>query len=602
MTNLRRSERPSQEPEFDGTTRLSDYLSLTDGTRLAYDLILPTVGGRPSERALPTLFKYTPYLRAYKIQGEQEKNRVAELYRMAAAQRAGLQNLNLLDPRHRNGWLADVVQQGYAAIVVERPGTGASFGTMDPTLQGTAQEADQVLDWIAAQDWCNGRIGMWGNSWQGQTQLAAASTANPHLRAIMPSATSMDAYGTYYPGGIYNQAFARFFVWSATILNSSIITPVDTDLDGSLLAQARAERGAASVDQAMTDARWRAFPYRDSELADSSQPMWELASAYRLLDQINAGTVAIYLVAGWYDIFARDVFLLYRNLTVPKRLLVRPLDHSQIDAAAPDLDYGAEVQRWFDHWLKDIDAGIMDEPRVWYYLLGTCAERWHAAWEWPPEQQKAYVSLYPDADHVLGTSPPSAAEGSDMYIVDYTTTTGNNTRWTAVNWRHDYGDLSANDARALSYTSAPLQAPLRIVGHPVAHLWLRTRAIDLDIFAYLERVEDNGRSTYVTEGALRASHRSTADPPYDNLGLPYHDYYQSHLVAIPAAVPFKVTMDLEPTGFEFPAGSRLRLTIAFADAGNFNTPIVEPAPEVELIRETDHLSRLDLRAVARIST
>jgi putative CocE/NonD family hydrolase len=270
----------AQETGFDGTMRFSDYLPLADGTRLAYDLILPAIAGRPGERPLPALFKYTPYLRAYAIRGEQEKSRVAELYRMPPAQRAVLQDLDLFDPGHRTGWLAALVQQGYAAIVVERPGTGASFGTMDPTLAGTAREADQVLDWIAAQDWCNGRIGMWGDSWQGQTQLAAASTGNPHLKAIMPSATPMDAYGACYQGGIYNQAFARFFVWSTAILNSSIITPVDTDPDGSVLAQARAERAGSAVGQTMTDAVWRAFPFRDSEIA-SGQPMWEYVSAGR---------------------------------------------------------------------------------------------------------------------------------------------------------------------------------------------------------------------------------------------------------------------------------------------------------------------------------
>ena len=588
----------AQETGFDGTTRFSDYLPLADGTRLAYDLILPTIAGRPSEQPLPALFKYTPYLRAYVIRGEQEKSRVAELYRMPPAQRAVLQDLDLFDPRHRTGWLAALVQQGYAAIVVERPGTGASFGTMDPTLAGTAREADQVLDWIAAQDWCNGRIGMWGASWEGQTQLAAASTGNPHLKAIMPSATPMDGYGISYQGGIYNQAFARFFAWSITILNSSIITPVDTDPDGSVLAQARAERAGSAVGQTMTDASWRAFPFRDSEIA-SGRPMWEYISAYPLLDQINGAGVAVCLVAGWYDIFARDVFLLYRNLTVPKRLLVRPLGHSQIDATAPDLDYGAEAQRWFDHWLKGTDTGTMDEPPVRYYLLGgTRADRWHAARQWPPVQPQPQLTLYPGADHVLAPSPPAAAAGSDAYTVDYGTTTGKDTRWAAVNWEHAYGDLAAHDVGALSYTSAPLQAPLRAVGHPVARLWLSTAAPDLDIFAYLQQVDGQGRSTYVTEGALRASHRAAAEPPYDNLGLPYHDHCQSHLAPIPSGEPFEVTLDLEPTGFEFPAGSQVRLTIAFADAGNFDTPLLEPAPGVELIHDSQHPSRVDIPAIA----
>ena len=390
----------------------------------------------------------------------------------------------------------------------------------------------------------------------------------------------------------------RFFAWSTTILGSSIITPVDTDPDGSLLARARAERAGAAASQTMTDALWRAFPFRDSEIA-SGQPMWQYVSAYPLLDQINAAGVAVCLVAGWYDLFARDVFLLYRNLTVPKRLLVRPLDHSQIDAPGPDLDYGAEVQRWFDHWLKGTDTGIMDEPSVRYYLLGdTRANRWHTAQHWPPGEEQRQLTLYPGTGRQLVSSPAAAAAGTDAYTIDYTTTTGEDTRWTAVNWQHAYGDLAANDARALSYTSAPLQAPLRAVGHPVVHVWLRTWAPDLDIFAYLEEVDAQGRSTYVTEGALRASHRDAAEPPYDNLGLPYHDHCRSHLAAIPAGEPFEIAIDLEPTGFQFPTGSRVRLTIACADAGNFDSPILEPAPEVELLHDTQHPSRVDIPAIA----
>ena len=120
---------------------------------------------------------------------------------------------------------------------------------------------------------------------------------------------------------------------------------------------------------------------------------------------------------------------------------------------------------------------------------------------------------------------------------------------------------------------------------------------DLDIFVYLEAVDDRRWSTYVTEGALRASHRAAAEPPYDNLGLPYHDHCQSHLAAIPSGEPFEVALDLEPTGFEFPSGSRVRLTVAFADDGNFDTPVLDPAPQVELLRGTQHPSRVDITAV-----
>ena len=278
-----------------------------------------------------------------------------------------------------------------------------------------------MLGWIAAQDWCDGRIGMWGTLWQGQTPLAAASTGNPHLKAVMPSAAWMDAYGTCYPGGICNRAFAQFFVWSTTMLDSSIITPVDTGADGGVLAQARAGRGGAAIGQTMTDALWRAFPFRGTEIA-SGQPMWEFAAA---------------------------------------------------------------------------------------------------------------------------------AAGSDAYTVDYGTTTGGDTRWAAVNREHAYGDLAA-------MTPAPSATPAPRCRHPCGRPALRSCLCGSARWRLtwassptLRRPAAGGRPTYVTEGALRASHRAAAEPPYDNLGLPYHDHCPSH----PAAGPSRWRSALSHPGSSSPVAA-----------------------------------------------
>ena len=97
------------------------------------------------------------------------------------------------------------------------------------------------------------------------------------------------------------------------------------------------------------------------------------------MDRINRSGVPVYLINGWYDIYARDNFLIYANLTVPKRLLVRPTDHAGIESPGPDIDYGAEAHRWFDYWLKGIDNGIMDEPPIHYYLQGADkAQAWQS--------------------------------------------------------------------------------------------------------------------------------------------------------------------------------------------------------------------------------
>ena len=81
------------------------------------------------------------------------------------------------------------------------------------------------------------------------------------------------------------------------------------------------------------------------------------------------------MTTGWYGLFGGDTFLMYNILTVTRRLTVRPLDQSRIDANGPDLRYGAEAQRWFDYWLKGLRNGIMDEPAIHYYLMGAPKKR-----------------------------------------------------------------------------------------------------------------------------------------------------------------------------------------------------------------------------------
>jgi len=178
---------------YDGSERRSEYLTLENGTRLAYDLILPAQAGVPAEAPLPLLLNYTPYLRTFTIFDEGGNLLLEELYDLKWYEKAMLRfrrmvygRGHLMDPVFRTPWLERMLHHGYAVLVVERPGTGASFGTMDPSFEVGASEVNEILDWIAAQRWCDGNIGMFGDSWQAMIQFAAASTGNPHLKAILP--------------------------------------------------------------------------------------------------------------------------------------------------------------------------------------------------------------------------------------------------------------------------------------------------------------------------------------------------------------------------------------------------------------------------------
>jgi hypothetical protein len=597
---------------YDGSVRTSRYLPLADGTRLAYDLILPAKGGRPAEEPLPALFKYTPYLRTLTVFDEKGRNLIAELIGLGWRERALLRvrawlsdRGRYMDPLFRTPWLGELVHHGYAVIVVERPGTGASFGTFDPSHAPAGREAGEIIDWIAAQPWCDGRVGMFGDSFQAMIQMAAAATGNPHLKAIFPVSTPVETYDAVnYPGGVFNKAFADFFKWSTAFLESDTVTPVDGEDGPKLLAAARAER-TRSLSQTADFAK--ALPFRDSRAANGSRVYLENAALYPLIDGINRAGVPICLVSGWYDLFSADAFFWYRNLTVPRRLIVRPHDHSGVEKPGRDLDIGAEARRWFDAWLKGIDNGIMREPPLRYYVMSAPAkEAWRTAVSWPlPEAAPAPWYFTAGRTGSCGSVndgglvPHAPAEGFDAATVDYTTTTGAGSRWTAVNRPRSAPDMRANDEKALTYTSAPLAEAAEIIGHPVVHLTLESAAADLDVFVTLEAVAPDGRCATLTEGNLRASHRRLGQPPFDNLGLPFHSHFESDQSPIPPGVPIDLSFALLPTAYRFPKGGRVRVAVFFADADNFETPVLDPAPSLRLLRGGARPSRIELPIARR---
>ena len=147
-------------------------------------------------------------------------------------------------------------------------------------------------------------------------------------------------------------------------------------------------------------------PFHDSTAPNGVNP-WQTMDLYPFIDRINQSHTAIYMTVGWYDIFTADMFHWYNNLSVPKRLTVRPTDHSQVSANLSDLNYGTEALRWLDYWLKGIDNGIMDEaahpllPPGW-------AEKGHLA------DLRSVAAGQPEIDHLLilarakpAASPPS---------------------------------------------------------------------------------------------------------------------------------------------------------------------------------------------------
>ncbi len=558
------------EPMYDESSSSSQYIPMRDGTKLAALILRPAKDGQPETAPLPVIWTHNRY--------------------------------------HREGifnwpYLQTVLKYGYVIVSVDIRGTGASFGTYrDLFSPEETNDAYDITEWLAVQPWSDGNIGMYGRSYLGITQFMAASTAPPHLKAIFPEMSEFDRYSFVYPGGVFHNDFFR--QWGSMIsgLDSDGL-PVDEDLDRSMLREALKEHaGNLDVFEAYSH-----LPYRDSVSALSGRQPYITNNPANYLKEIRGSGIPVYHWAGWYDMFPKHALLWYSNLTNPQKIVIGPWAHPQLG----HLDLAMEEVRWYDYWLKGIDNGVMSEAPINYYTMGEEEDSgWHSAWQWPLPNQEL-TNYYFDGtisgsvksvnDGSLSLDKPVTTTGADAYLVDYSTTSGTATRWSA-----GYDVMSPvypstmmfNDEKGLTYTTPPLPAEVEVTGHPVVHLWVTSSARDGDFFVYLEDIREGSYANYVTEGNLRASHRAMSPAPYENLGLPYHRSYAEDIADLPDE-PVELVFDLIPTSYVFDAGHRIRVTITGADKDTALTPQLDPPPTIQLYREADHASYIVLPIIPK---
>jgi uncharacterized protein len=581
-------------PLYSEWVRTSRYIPARDGTKLAIDIYRPSVGGKPVSEPLPVIWTFTPYRRAFKLPG----GRVITQMQMMP-------------------WLETVLKHGYVIGAADVRGDGASFGVSTGAF-GPEEAADayDIIEWLAVQPWSTGKIGMCGISYQGLTQLLAASTGPPHLAAIMPDMVMFDVYSFAYPGGVFQDDFIA--EWSRLVKEVDIIAPaapVDEDSDGKLLAQAL-EDHQKNVYPIETTAQGM---FRDAfDPRDQTQPYLDQGPQSYLKGIRERGSkIGVYLVAGWFDMWPRDMLAWFNNLPNPKKIIIGPWSHSHDWAAGwkdtvvpltgfvPQFDYAAEQIRWYDYWLKGIDNGVMAEPPIHFFTMGAPEqEAWKDAGHWPLPEEKPtpyYFQAGPSGsiqsanDGRLSDETSGGKSGQDDYKVDYTTSTGPATRWhNGRGGNFSYPDMAANDVKGLTYSTAPLNTAVEVTGHPIVHLWVTSSTDDGDFFAYLEEVDESGYSHYLTEGVLRASHRKLDPPPFNYMNLPYHRSYAEDVGPLPSGQPVELVFDLHPTSNIFDAGHRIRLTITCADQTSFDTPVLSPAPKVSVYRNSQFASYVQL--------
>jgi putative CocE/NonD family hydrolase len=558
---------------------------MRDGVRLAVDVWLPA--GLPPEAHLPSILEQTRYYRSV----------IARADPLGACRPAG------------KAAIEQFVTRGYAYVLVDVRGTGASFGTR--AVEYSEQEiADgrEVLDWIVGQSFSNGIIGSQGQSYVGTTAELLLGHGHPALKAVAPSFSGYDFYSEIVsPGGIRNTEFGRF--WSDTIeqldrgtpaQTSPILgpCPVDGDADGALLRAALAEHaGNGNV--------WRflqGVTYRDDRqngvTIDSTSPFGRQPSADR-------SAAPVYAIVGWYD-SAYTLGAIRRHLSSNnplRRVLIGPWGHGSRYFYAPGVhvpttssfDLTAEKLRYFDFTLQGIDEGFSSSPPIRYFTTGS--NEWQTASEWPPAGGHLRPWYLGHSGQLAETAP--GREESDRWSGDGTSGSGDGNRWHSTMGPYPvaYADRKDEDSRLLTYTSAPLGADVEVTGNPVVTLFLATDRTDADVFVYLEEVTPDGEVNYVTEGELRASRRRAGQLPF-RTPPPAHSDRRADATPVVPRQPMELDVGLLPMSHVFRAGNQVRIALAPADRSQFRERPVEPETW-RVFRGRVRPSRIELPIVSR---
>jgi uncharacterized protein len=512
----------ASSPEYKEHTRSSVYVGVRDKTWLAVNIYRPAKNGQAVSTPLPVIFLFTPYRARY-------READGSIVETGLSERLGLKGLT---------------DYGYVVAVADIRGKGASFGYRRGFQDRTeAQDGYDIIEWLARQPWSDGQVGMTGCSYLGGSAMQVASTAPPALKAVFAGATDFDKYAFVRRGGITAQFNTRPDEPPAVDLAS---IPVDADSDGSLLQAAVAEHANNTPMAAL----WYGMPYRDSISSYTDNAFWEEVGPYTYLETLKQSGIAYYLWGNWSDEPTEQIMLAAANLP-DARMLIGPGTHCE---PSPKIDFTGELRRFFDFHLKGLKNNLDQQPLYTWLLQNTPEQTGWIRSNHLPGSAITRQDLYLTAD---GRLDP----GADNEPKDKTFTV----RYDLDNQAYFSFWPEPMDEYGLTFTGTKLERDQALVGFPLVKLMVTTDQADANVFAYIEDVAPDGKTTVVSFGRLAASHRASSTAPYDNLGRPWHSGISTAVEAMIPGQAAEISFALLPNAWVCKAGHRIRLTITGAD-------------------------------------
>jgi putative CocE/NonD family hydrolase len=508
------------------------WIPLADGTRLAARLWLGGAGG-----PVPALLEYIPYRKRDGTRGRDE-------------------------PMHQVFAAA-----GYGVVRVDMRGSGESDGLLeDEYLAREQDDALEVIAWLAAQPWCDGSVGMMGKSWGGFNALQVAARRPPALKAIITVYSTEDRFGgdIHYMGG----ALLNDNLWWGSIMLAYQARPADPALVGEGWRRQWRERLDAMP---FWPGLWLAHQRRDD--------YWRHGSVCEDWAAIECPVLAI---GGWADSYTNAVPALLAHLRVPRLGIIGPWAHiyPQDGVPGPAIGFLDEALRWWDHWLKRRDTGIMAAPMLRAFIedrqdpVSTTRPMATGTWRAEPAWPSPGIGLryFHPQGAALAAAPAPAGEVQRIRSPLWTGIASGEWMGTGVAGEMP-GDQRLDDGHALVFDTPPLAEAIECLGQPVAELSVSADAPHAQIAVRLCDVAPDGSSQRVSYGVLNLAHRDGSAEPKP---------------LVPGET-VRVTLALKICGHRFAAGHRIRFALSTA-----YWPILWPAPYAATVTLDPAASRFGL--------
>ena len=555
-------DRSFPKSEYDGSRYIHRYVEVEDGTKLSVVIHIPTKN-KVDAGPLPVVMQYTPY--DHLVYKKDENGETV----IAFADSMGIRNL---------------LPYGYVVVFAHVRGCGASFGVRKVVCsRQEAKDGAFIVEWLAKQSFCNGKVMTAGQSYNGQTQLEIISQKPEHLVASYIGKTDFNRYDGWVRNGIPRAFGSRPDIdWGTTeeekqktvdwVTASTV--PVDGDEDRVLLHKAIEEH----LENGTQTKAQRDYLWRDSYSPECDGEFWNILSASTYVKDINDSGVAVYLDGGTQDVFKRDTIMLYHNLTLNKKLIFGPWDHV---GPKKTPEPWTQMLRWADYWLKDIENGVMAEKPITLRVVqydfenhtyqGDGTGYYRRETQWPLHEGRRdtfYLSEEPSGDKEFSSSyllSASAVQSAKQF------------------YRAAYGVKSSVESNSLSdssgkgaaqlglnYFTEPFRNDTEYIGHPIANLTFvlddmgnMDQQCDLDFFISLSDYDPERKEMFqFGNGWLRSSLRKESpNCPYDFLGLPWHENKKGDNEYLKPGETYQVTIDLTPVFYRIRKGHSLMVTI-----------------------------------------